>query len=61
MEKDDDVLVLRRIHVVYRLRAAAEQRQIAHRVHGFHKRFCPVYRSIESAIEVTTELTFAEE
>jgi uncharacterized OsmC-like protein len=56
VEVDDGVLVLRRIHVVYTLKASEEQREAAERVHGFHARFCPVYRSLEAAIEITTEL-----
>ena len=50
------MLVLRRIHVAYRLVADEAQRETALRVHGFHHRFCPVYRSLAAAIEVTTEI-----
>ena len=52
----DRVLVIERITVSYRLAVAAEQREEAERVHGFHARFCPVARSLEGAIEVRTEL-----
>ena len=52
----DKVLVIERITVSYRLAVAAEQREEAERVHGFHARFCPVARSLEGAIEVRTEL-----
>lgn len=55
VEVDDGVLVLRRIHVVYELRADEEQRETIDRVHGFHAKFCPVYRSLEAAIDITTE------
>ena len=48
--------MLRRIRVRYRLEADPDQRAVIERVHGFHARFCPVYRSIEGSIEVTTEL-----
>lgn len=55
VEVDDGVLVLRRIHVVYELEAEEAQRETIERVHGFHARFCPVYRSLEAAIDITTE------
>jgi organic hydroperoxide reductase OsmC/OhrA len=50
------VLVIRRIHVVYRLRAPAEKHDAARRAHGAHVPNCPVARSIEGSIAVTTEL-----
>lgn len=50
------MLVIRRIHVHYRLRATEEDRETIARVHGFHARKCPVYRSLEGAIEITTDL-----
>lgn len=55
VEKEDGVLVIRRIHVAYRLKAGEEDRQTVERVHGFHRERCPVYRSIHTAIEITTE------
>ena len=55
---DDRVLVIRRIHVVLRLRAAADQRETAERVHGVFADRCPVYRTLKPAIEITTELAF---
>ncbi|MEM1202719.1 MAG: hypothetical protein AAGN66_05775 [Acidobacteriota bacterium] len=56
VEVEDKVLVLRRIHVAYRLEASEDQRQTIERVHGFHARFCPIYRSIEAAIDITTDI-----
>ena len=58
IELEDDVLVIRRIHVRLHLKAPAADRETAERVHGFYKERCPVYRSIQSAIAVTTELVF---
>ena len=58
VEKEGNVLVVRRIHVRYRLKAAPEQRETAERVLAFHADFCPMYRSIKAAIEVTTSLEF---
>ena len=53
---DEKVLVIRRITVRYRLPVPDDRREEAERVHGFHARFCPVARSIQGAIEVSTEL-----
>ena len=50
------MLVLRRIHVTLELRAAAEHRETAERVHGFFAESCPLYRSLRTAIAITTEL-----
>ncbi len=61
IEKDDGVLVIRRIHVVYTLQAPEADREKAERVHAMHKEHCPVYRSIRDAIEVTTDLEFRAE
>jgi uncharacterized OsmC-like protein len=55
------VLILRRIRVRYRLRAGAGQRQVIERIHGVHARYCPVYRSLEPAIDITTELEIVAE
>ncbi len=54
--KEDGVLIIRRILVRYRLRVPEESRALAERVHGFHARACPVARSLEGGIEVSTEL-----
>jgi organic hydroperoxide reductase OsmC/OhrA len=54
--KDGSVLVIRRIHVRYRLQAEPESRPIIERVHGMHARHCPVARSIEGCIEIGTEI-----
>jgi len=50
------VLVIKRIHVRYRLSVPDEHRDEAERVHSFHARFCPVARSLEDAIDITTQL-----
>ena len=56
MELEDKVLVIRRIHVRMELKVAPEQREVAERVHGFYARSCPLYRSLGSAIAITSEL-----
>jgi len=56
IETEDRVLLIKRIHVRYRLTVNPERRAETERVHSFHARFCPVARSLEGAITVTTEL-----
>ena len=58
VELEDNVLVIRRIHVVLRLKAEESQRETAIRVHGFYADKCPVYRTLKTAIAITTELVF---
>jgi uncharacterized OsmC-like protein len=49
--------VIKRIHVVYTLRAdAGTDRAKIQRAFDTHMPRCPVYRSIAAAIVVTTEL-----
>jgi uncharacterized OsmC-like protein len=54
------VLVIRRIHVTYHLRAPAAARSTIERVHGLHADRCPIYRSLYEAIAITTELVIEE-
>jgi uncharacterized OsmC-like protein len=58
VELEDNVLVIRRIHVILKLRALGSQRETASRVHGFYVDRCPIYRSLKPAIAITTELVF---
>ncbi len=55
IEVVDRVLVIKRIHVHYRLEAPEEARETVERVHRMHTVHCPVYQSIHKAIEITTE------
>lgn len=56
VETEEGVLVIKRIKVTYRLGVSSEHRAEVERVHGFHARFCPVARSLEGGIEITTQL-----
>jgi uncharacterized OsmC-like protein len=58
VELEGHVLVIRRIHVRFTLKAARSQQQTAERVHGMFADNCPVYRSIKDCIAMTTELIF---
>ncbi|HEX9364909.1 MAG TPA: OsmC family protein [Candidatus Dormibacteraeota bacterium] len=56
---EDKVLVLKKIHVHYTLKGCPEdKREAAERAHAHHAARCPVARSIEKAIEISTDLTF---
>jgi uncharacterized OsmC-like protein len=61
VETEDGVLIIRRIHVVLRLKAPAGQRKTVERVHGIFADRCPVYRTLKPAIEITTQLVYEPE
>jgi len=56
VEKDDGVLVIRRIHVVYHLKASAGREEAIRRAFEVHPPSCPVYRTLSGCIDVTMEL-----
>jgi uncharacterized OsmC-like protein len=58
IEKEEGVLVIKRIHLQLKLKAPEAERETAERVHGFYQDRCPVYRSLRAAIAMTTELVF---
>ena len=60
IEADENVLVVKRIHVTYQLEAEADQRPKAERVLGFHAEACPLARSISGCVIITTSLEFQE-
>ncbi len=57
VETEDGVLVIKRIHVTYHLKAAAEH-ETATRAHDVHHGKCPVYKTLAGCIDITTELVF---
>lgn len=61
MEIEDGVLVLKRIHVRYRLRVdpGADRGRIQ-RAFEHHLPRCPVYRSIGGSVQMTTDLELIE-
>lgn len=58
IEKEDNVLVVRRIHVNLRLKAEEQHRLTAERTHSVFANHCPIYRTLSPAIAITTELAF---
>ncbi len=49
------MIVIRRIHVTYRLKAGEDVRETVERVHGLHANRCPVYRTLKDSMDITTE------
>jgi uncharacterized OsmC-like protein len=58
IELEDSVLVIKRIHVRLTLNAKESHRETANRAHSLFADRCPVYRSLKSAIQISTELIF---
>ena len=56
VEKEDGVLVIRRIHVAMRLAAPDAVRETVERVHGMYAMRCPLYRTLHGAIALTSSV-----
>lgn len=57
VENEDGTIVLKRIHVVYRLKLPPEaDRDSVQRAFERHAEKCPVYRSIGGAVDITLDL-----
>jgi uncharacterized OsmC-like protein len=54
VETEDGVLVIRRIHVTLRLVASEDVRDTVERVHGMYAMRCPLYRTLRSAVALTS-------
>jgi hypothetical protein len=57
VEKDEGVLVIRRIHVALRLAAPEQVRETVERVHGMYAMRCPLYRTLHKAIQLASSYT----
>ena len=57
VENEEGVLVIRRIHVSFSLLAPESVRETVERVHRFYANKCPVYRSLHTAIKITSSYT----
>jgi uncharacterized OsmC-like protein len=57
VEKEEGVLVIRRIHVAMRLAAPEEVKETVERVHGIYAMRCPLYRTLHKAIQLTSSYT----
>ncbi len=49
------MLVIKRINVLYHLKAPKTAMATIERVHEIHAKHCPVYRSLHKAIDITTD------
>jgi uncharacterized OsmC-like protein len=54
VETEEDVLVIRRIHVVMRLVALQDVKETVERVHGIYAMRCPLYRTLHNTIQLTS-------
>jgi uncharacterized OsmC-like protein len=59
VETEENVLVIRRIHVAMQLIAPEEVRDTVERVHGFYAMRCPLYRTLHNAIQLTSSYTLS--
>ena len=57
VETEDNVLVVRRIHVAMRLIAPESVRETVERVHGFYAMRCPLYRTVHNSIQLSSSFT----
>ncbi|MGQ0734773.1 MAG: OsmC family protein [Acidobacteriota bacterium] len=54
VETEDNVLVIRRIHVKLRLVAPDATRETVERAHSVYAMKCPLYRTLRGAIQLTS-------
>ena len=54
VESEDGVLVIKRIHVAHKIKAPADARDTIDRVHGVYAKKCPVFVTLQKAIEITS-------
>ena len=61
VETEDGVLVLRRIHVAMTLVGGESSRAVVERVHGIYAMNCPLYRSLRTAIALSSSIALVTE
>jgi uncharacterized OsmC-like protein len=54
VETEENVLVIRRIHVAMRLAAPEDAKATVERVHGIYAMRCPLYRTLHKTIQLTS-------
>jgi uncharacterized OsmC-like protein len=54
VETEDNVMVIRRVHVAMRLVAEPELKEKIERVHDMYAMNCPLYRTLHKAIQLTS-------
>jgi uncharacterized OsmC-like protein len=58
--ESDNVLIIKKIHVLYHLSTTGEFKEKVLRAYDIHAPKCPVYRSLTPGITITTELDWQE-
>jgi uncharacterized OsmC-like protein len=58
--ESNNVLVIKRIHVVYHLSTSPDEKDKVFQLHEMHAEKCPVYRSLTPGIAIMTELDWHE-
>jgi len=58
--ESDNVLVIKRIHVIYHLSTSPDEKERVFQLHEMHAGKCPAYRSLTPGIVITTELDWNE-
>ncbi len=61
VETEDNVLVIRRIHVAMRLIAPQEVKAAVERVHGIYAMRCPLYRTFHKTLQLTSSFELASQ
>jgi uncharacterized OsmC-like protein len=61
VETEEGVLVIRRIHVAMRLVASRERRDTVDRAHDIYAMRCPLYRTLHSAIALSSSVELVAE
>ncbi len=61
VEKEENVLVIKRIRVKMQLKASPEHKETIDRVFGMFADRCPVYRTLKPAIDFSLELELIPE
>ena len=54
VETEENVLVIRRIHVAMRLVASEDAKATVERVHGIYAMRCPLYRTFHKTLQLTS-------
>jgi uncharacterized OsmC-like protein len=61
VETEENVLVIRRIHLAMRLVAPEQSLETVERVHGLYPMNCPLYRTMHKAIQLTSSFTLEKQ
>ena len=59
VETEDNVLVIRRVHVAMTLIAPESARETVERVHGIYAMSCPLYRTLRGAVALSSSVKLA--